>query len=274
MCIRDRDERIKQLNYVIPTYEQDEFGKDVFDGFIYIPKPYDLGVFANVSVALIKGIGEKTPELGLRYALQSIGNLVPAVPIPSALTPIAELLFNRNFYTGGIVLGMYERQLVDTLNYRPQTREIAKVFANFLSNFRGVFHLNRPSGPEKEYILSPIHMDYLIGSYATGILQYPFDIINDVFFEKGDAGTSAFEADPLGIKKKGLDIVKPEPKKTSRAFNLKKPWTIVTSRFQSENVIQNSLFHKEWYRIKLRAKELGVLDLTKLDTARYIKVAL
>ena len=268
------DERIKQLNYVIPTYEQDEFGKDVFDGFIYVPKPYDLGVFANVSVALVKGIGEKTPELGLRYALQSIGNLVPAVPIPSALTPVAELLFNRNFYTGGIVLGMYERQLVDTLQYRPQTREIAKVLANFLSNMRGVFKLNQPEGPEKDYVLSPVHIDYLIGSYATGILQYPFDIINDVFFETGDAGTSAFEADPLGIKKKGLNIVKPAPKKTSRAFNLKKPWTIVTSRFQSENVIQNSFFHKEWYRIKIKAKELGVLDLTKLDTARDINVEL
>jgi len=268
------DERIKQLNYVIPTYENVN-GEDVFDGFIYIPKPYDLGVFANVSVALIKGIGEKTPELGLRYALQSIGNLVPAVPIPSAVVPVAELIFNRNFYTGGIVLGMYERQLVDTLQYRPQTREIAKVLANFISNMRGVFKLNEPPGTEKDYgWFTPIHLDYLIGSYATGILQYPFDIINDVFFETGDAGTSAFEADLLGIKKKGLDIVKPSPKKTSRAFNLKKPWTIVTSRFQSENVIQNSFFHKEWYRVQQRAKELGVLDLTKLDTARDINVQL
>ena len=271
------DERIKQLNYVIPTYENVN-GQDVFDGFIYIPKPYDLGVFANLSVALIKGIsvfgGEKTPELGLRYALQSIGNLIPSVPIPSALNPAAELIFNRNFYTGGTVLGMYERQLVDTLQYRPQTREIAKVLANFLSNMRGIFKLNQPSGAEKEYVLSPIHMDYLIGSYATGILQYPFDMINDIFFETGDPGSAFEKIDPFNIKKKGLNIVKPKQKKTSRKFNIKEPWTIVTSRFQSENVIQNSFFHKEWYRIKLKAKELGVMDLTNLDTARDLNVVL
>ena len=267
------DERIKQLNYVIPTYENIN-GKEVFDGFIFIPKPYDLGVFANISVALVKGIGEKTPELGLRYALQSIGNIIPAIPIPTAFVPAAELIFNRNFYTGGTVLGMYERQLVDTLQYRPQTREIAKILANFLSNMRGVFKINEPVGAEKDYVLSPLHIDYLIGSYATGILQYPFDMINDIFFETADKGSALEKIDPFGYKKKGLDIVKPKASITSRAFNIKKPWTIVTSRFQSENVIKNSFFHKEWYRIQQRAKELGVMDLTNLDTAQDINVQL
>jgi hypothetical protein len=139
---------------------------------------------------------------------------------------------------------------------------------------RGVFKLNQPPGAEKDDVLSPIQMDYLIGSYATGILQYPVDMINDIFFETGDPGSAFEKIDPFGYKKKGLNIVKPKPKKTSRKFNLKEPWTIVTSRFQSENVIQNSLFHKEWYRIKLRAKELGVLDLTNLDTAKDLNVRL
>ena len=40
------DEKIKQLSYVIPTYKN-VGGNDVFDGFIYVPKPYDLGVFAK-----------------------------------------------------------------------------------------------------------------------------------------------------------------------------------------------------------------------------------
>jgi len=267
------DERIRQLNYVIPTYENIN-GKEVFDGFIFIPKPYDLGVFANISVALVKGIGEKTPELGLRYALQSIGNIIPSVPIPTAFVPAAELIFNRNFYTGGTVLGMYERQLVDTLQYRPQTREIAKILANFLSNIRGVFKLNEPPGAEKDYVLSPLHLDYLIGAYATGILQYPFDIINDAFFETADKGSALEKIDPFGYKKKGLNIVKPKASVTSRAFNIKRPWTIVTSRFQSNDVIKNSFFHKEWYHIQQRVKELGILDLTKLDTAKDLNVQL
>ena len=267
------DERIRQLNYVIPTYKNIK-GQDVFDGFIFIPKPYDLGVFANVTTALIKGMGEKTPELGLRYALQSIGNIIPAVPIPTWANPAAELIFNRNFYTGGTVLGMYERQTIDTLQYRPQTREIAKIFSNFLSNMRGIFRLNEKAGAEKEYVLNPIQMDYLIGAYATGIMQYPFDIVNDMFFETADKGSALEKLDPFGYKKKGMNIVKPEKSDTSRTFNIKKPWTIVTSRFQADDVIKNSFFHKEWYRVQQRAKELGVLDLTNLDTAKDINVKL
>ena len=113
----------------------------------------------------------------MRYALQSIVNIIPSVPIPSAINPAAELIFNRNFYTGSTVLGMYEKQTIDSLQYRPQTREIAKVLANFLSNMRGVFKVNQQLGAEKEYLLSPIHIDYLLGAYATGVMQYTFYIV-------------------------------------------------------------------------------------------------
>jgi len=71
-----------------------------------------------------------------------------------------------------------------------------------------------------------------------------------------------------------MNIVKPKKSDTSRTFNIKKPWTIVTSRFQSDDVIKNSFFHKEWYRVQQRAKELGVLDLTNLDTAKDVNVRL
>ena len=267
------DEKIRQLNYVIPTFKN-VAGNDVFDGFIYIPKPYDLGVFANLSVGLVKGIQEKTPELGMRYALQAIGNIIPSVPIPSAINPAAELIFNRNFYTGSTVLGMYEKQTIDSLQYRPQTREIAKVLANFLSNMRGVFKVNQQLGAEKEYLLSPIHIDYLLGAYATGVMQYPFDIINDIFFEVGDKGSKFEKIDPFGIKKQGLNIIKPEATKKSRKFNILEPWTIVTNRFQSDKTIQNSFYHKEWYRIQQRAKELGVLDITNLNNAKEINAKL
>ena len=267
------DEKIRQLNYVIPTFKN-VAGNDVFDGFIYIPKPYDLGVFANLSVALFKGLQEKTPELGMRYALQAIGNIIPSVPIPSAINPAAELIFNRNFYTGSTVLGMYEKQTIDSLQYRPQTREIAKVLANFLSNMRGVFKVNQQLGAEKEYLLSPIHIDYLLGAYATGVMQYPFDIINDIFFEVGDKGSKFEKIDPFGIKKQGLNIIKPEATKKSRKFNILEPWTIVTNRFQSDKTIQNSFYHKEWYRIQQRAKELGVLDITNLNNAKEINAKL
>ena len=267
------DEKIKQLSYVIPTYKN-VGGNDVFDGFIYIPKPYDLGVFANLGVALIKGVEENTPELGMRYMLQSMGNVIPSVPIPTAVNPALELLFNRNFYTGSTVLGIYEKQTIDSLQYRPQTREIAKKLANFLSNMKGVFKINQKPGAEKDYLLSPIHLDYLIGAYATGIMQYPFDIINDVFFEAGDKGSKFKNIDPFKFKKKGLDIIKAKADKSSRKFNILEPWTIVTNRFESNVTIKNSFYHKEWFRIQKRAKELGILDINNLNNAKKINESL
>ena len=263
------DTRIKQLNYVIPTYEKGLDGNDVFDGFIFIPKPYDLGVFANLGVALVKGIQERTPEIGQRYALQSMANILPALPIPTALNPAFELLFNRNFYTGSAVLGLYERQTIEKLRYRAQTRELAKFTANFLTNVKGMLTIGERSGDEKDR-LDPLKIDYLIGAYATGILQYPFDIINDVFFESSDEGSILSRIDPFDYKKKGLNIKKPKPTKESRKFNIKKPWTIVQNRFRSESTIQNSFFHKEWYRMQTRAKELGILDITNLSNQQEI----
>ena len=263
------DTRIKQLNYVIPTYEKGLDGNDVFDGFIFIPKPYDLGVFANLGVALVKGIQERTPEIGQRYALQSMANILPALPIPTALNPAFELLFNRNFYTGSAVLGLYERQTIEKLRYRAQTRELAKFTANFLTNVKGMLTIGERPGDEKDR-LDPLKIDYLIGAYATGILQYPFDIINDVFFESSDEGSILSRIDPFDYKKKGLNIKKPKPTKESRKFNIKKPWTIVQNRFRSESTIQNSFFHKEWYRMQTRAKELGILDITNLANQQEI----
>jgi hypothetical protein len=266
------DARIRQLNYVIPTYEKGSNGNDVFDGFIFIPKPYDLGVFANLGVALVKGIQERTPEIGQRYALQSMSNILPAIPIPTALNPAFELIFNRNFYTGSVVLGMYERQTIEKLRYRAQTRELAKYTANFLSNIKGMLTIGERPGDEKDR-LDPLKIDYLIGAYATGLMQYPFDIINDVFFESTDKNSSFpdfSDTDPFNYKKKGLNIKKPKATKENRKFNIKEPWTIVTNRFRSESTIQNSFFHKEWYRMQTRAKELGILDITNLSNQQEI----
>ena len=74
----------------------------------------------------------------------------------------------------------------------------------------------------------------------------------------------------LITKKKGLNIKKPKATKESRKFNIKEPWTIVTNRFRSESTIQNSFFHKEWYRMQTRAKELGILDITNLSNQKEI----
>jgi hypothetical protein len=291
------DERIKQLNYVIPIF--DDNGN--WERFIYIPKPYDLGFFANTAVALVKGVEEKSPGLGTRYFLSSLSNIIPGAPIPQAVRPIAELYFNKNFYTGAPVLGYYEKPLIESLQARPQTRKIAISTANFLSNVRGPkldLTGSDPEGRQKEGF-SPVKIDYLLGAYATGLLQYPIDIINTIAFETADLPSKdtslvdllvgddersrseiwydlankninelqKFLDEKDIINKKGFNIAKPAAD-IDQADIVRRPWSIVTRRFTSSKTIKQSSYHQEWYRIGQRAKELGVLNLSDLNTSK------
>ena len=277
------DEKVKQLNYIIPTYEMVN-GKEIFDGFIYIPKPYDLGFFANAAVALVKGIESDGNEYAVRYALQSLGNVIPYAPVPQLINPALELLFNRNFYSGSAVLGFYEQRTIDSLRSRPQTREIANVIYNFLSNMRGTYTIGEEGGEEKlaPFNLDPIKIDYLLGSYLVGMMQYPVDVLNAALYENIDKGSSPIlqkgretvetltkilpESLEYKADRPGLDVLKPS--KRADEIDVSKPWSIVTRRFKGETPIKNSFYHKEWYRIQERARELGVLDFTNMDAAR------
>jgi len=278
------DERVRQLNYVIPTYENIN-GQDVFDGFLYVPKPYDLGFFANAATALVMGIEGKGNEYAQRYALQSLGNIIPYAPIPQIINPAVELLFNKNLYSGSAVLGFYEQRTISSLRSRPQTRKIANVLYNFLVNMRGTFTIGEKGGEEKEapFNLDPIKIDYLLGSYAVGLMQYPIDALNAALYENIDK-----EKSPGTYKvRKGVEkvakILLPESleykadrpglnalkaAKRGDEIDIKNPLSIVTRRFKSEVPIKNSFYHKEWYRIQERARELKLLDFTNIDASR------
>ena len=56
-------DQVKQLNYLIPNFDIDDNGNQILDEdvpFIAIPKPYDLGVFANVAVGLMDGMYKRS----------------------------------------------------------------------------------------------------------------------------------------------------------------------------------------------------------------------
>ena len=266
---KELDERIKQLNYCIPTFKDD----GAFDGFIFIPKPYDLGVFANTAVALLKGVEKNSVGIGVNYFLSSFSQILPGLPVPQLVRPAAELLLDRNFYMGTPLLSAYEKPLVDQLAVRPSTRKIAIELSNLLTNLRGInidlTKKNQTITGTKEKDaplgLNPIRMDYLIRAYATGLFGYVPEIINAALFE--DETGKFKNIDPFNVKGKGLNIQKPKPD-VDQVDILKRPWSIVTRRFQSSDVIKNSSFHKEWFRIAKRAKELGVLDVTDINASR------
>ena len=85
-------------------------------------------------------------------------------------------MFNKNFYSGAPVIGIYEMRRINELQYRPSTRKIARELATYATNLYN-FTLNTKEGSLKPS-MSPITMDYLLGAYLTGMAQYPLDVIN------------------------------------------------------------------------------------------------
>ena len=41
--------------------------------------------------------------------LESFSQVTPGLPIPANMRPFIEMMFNKNFYTGAPVIGMYEK---------------------------------------------------------------------------------------------------------------------------------------------------------------------
>ena len=261
-------DQVKQLNYLIPNYTTDELGNRILDPelpFYAIPKPYDLGVFANVATSLLDGMYKKSSGVTAKYAAESFSLISPGLPIPSGIRPFIELMFNKNLYSGAPVIGIYEMQKLSELQARPSTRKIAQKMANGASNFANFITM-----ADKDTLkpsMSPIVMDYLVGAYFTGLAQYPFDIAN------------AQITDPKSItqrvgKKLGLvedtDKIQyniPPTKREDEAdlSSFKNALSIVTRRFKVAAPIKRSKYHEEWSKLVQRAKKLKQVDFTQMD---------
>ena len=174
-------------------------------------------------------------------------------------------MFNKNFYSGAPVVGIYEMQKLSELQARASTRKIAQEMANGASNLFNF--ITRADKDTLKPSMSPIVMDYLIGAYFTGIAQYPFDIVN------------AQITDPKSItqrvaKKVGLieDTDKipykiPPTKREDEAdlSSFKNAISIVTRRFKVAAPIKRSKYHEEWAKVVQRAKKLKQVDFTQMD---------
>ena len=246
------NDQIKQLNYLLPNIDHEESQRQqklVLDKevpFIPFPKPYDLGVFGNIAVGMIDGLFKRSDGVTRKYVAESISQILPGMPIPAGLRPFVELMSNTNIYSGAPVLGVYELRKINQLQTRASTREIAKKMSNYSSNL-AAFAFRTKEGQER-YTVSPIVMDYIIGSYFTGIMQYPFDIVENLISRQ-----------PLS----GERVAKREDEADFSSFN--NALSVVTRRFKVAAPIKNSQYHKEWQKITNRAKELKQIDLSQMD---------
>ena len=247
--------QVKQLNYLIPNYTIDENGKRILDKdlpFYLVPKPYDLGIFANIAEGLIDGMYKGSDGVTKKYIAESWSQVTPGFPIPTAFRPFFELAINKNLYSGAPILGAYELQRLDELQARGTTRDIAKKLSAYTANM-SAFLKRKKEGSVNEPIMSPIVVDYLLGAYLTGMLQYPIDILN--------------AAKPFGILKRdelsGDPIAKREDEADYSSF--KNAFSIVTRRFKVAGTIKNSQYHQDWRELISRAKKLKQIDFTQMD---------
>ena len=100
-------DRIKQLNYLIPNYTTTADGKQILDPeqpFHAIPKPYDLGIFANIAEGLLDGMNKRSDGVAKKYIAGSFAQISPGLPIPALARPWLEMIFNTNLYSGSPVL--------------------------------------------------------------------------------------------------------------------------------------------------------------------------
>ena len=242
-------DQVKQLNYLIPNFTTDDNGNQILDKevpFIAIPKPYDLGVFANVATGIMDGMYKRSDGVTKKYVAESFSQITPGIPIPAGVRPFIEMMFNKNFYTGAPVIGVYEMRKLDELQARGSTREIAKRISTFTGNMNA-FLLRSKEGAKVPQV-SPLTIDYLIGAYFTGIMQYPFDILN------------------AQLKSKPLEGETPSKREDEADFSsFENALSVVTRRFKVVEPIKNSQYHKEWNKIIQRAKKLKQIDMSQMD---------
>ena len=68
---------------------------------------------------------------------------------------------------------------LDELQARGTTRQIAKSISTLTGNLSSIL-MRKKEGTVDTPIFTPIEVDYLLGAYLTGMLQYPVDILNAV----------------------------------------------------------------------------------------------
>ena len=113
------------------------------------------------------------------------------------------------------------------------------------------FITRRKEGTVESPILTPIEVDYLLGAYLTGMLQYPIDIINSRFKR------SELEGEVMAKREDEADFT-----------SFKNAFSIVTRRFKLAAPIKNSQYHKEWSELVAKAKKLKQIDTTQMDTSK------
>jgi len=255
---------IKLLHYMIPIYMEDKVDgshlRTLPDGsvqrrierFFLIPKPYDFGAFANISVGILEAIQEGAPEIALEYAYLSLAKVFPGLTKPTLISPVMDLVLNKNYKDKAIIpyynaKSMYKDTLINS-NTRISSVAIARVLNDW---YQTLPHVTDP----EEGWANPLVIDYLITNYLVGLAAYAPDIVEAEY---------AWDEEAYGARpEKRID----ENDITNNIFS------IVTRRFTAKTT--PTRFSKNLSLIfdlkKLASKKLGNVDSSVKDLSETLR---
>jgi len=245
----------KQLNHLIPVEFEglDKNGTPIATKYFALPKPYDFGIFGNITHALMKGIDESSTNMGFKYFTQSLSLLMPMNFIgfvPSANTamePVLEMLLNEDAFTGAGIRRQYDALKLSDLRLKNNTREISVQVSN-LSKF--LTEMVIPGSDDKQIDgLDPIAIDFLVNAYMVGMLKYGVDIL--------DQGVYYL----TGYKKYGE-----QPALSDNEENIARdPLSIFKRSFTISTPLKSTKYYEIYSQLQKEAKKMTSIDYATLS---------
>ena len=245
----------KQLNHLIPIDFEgvDERGKPIATTYFALPKPYDFGIFGNITHALMKGLDENSTNIGFKYALQSLSLLMPMNfigPVPmanTAMEPILEMLLNEDAFSGAQIRRQYDALTLSDLRLKNNTREISVQISN-LSKLLAEMVI--PGSDDKVIQgLDPIAIDFIVNAYAVGMLKYGVDIL--------DQGVYYL----TGYKKYGE-----QPALSDNEENIARdPLSIFKRSFTINTPLKNTKYYQIYTELQREAKKMTSINYNNLS---------
>ena len=246
---------LKQLNHLIPIDFEgvDERGKPIATTYFALPKPYDFGIFGNITHALMKGLDENSTNIGFKYALQSLSLLMPMNfigPVPmanTAMEPILEMLLNEDAFSGAQIRRQYDALTLSDLRLKNNTREISVQISN-LSKLLAEMVI--PGSDDKVIQgLDPIAIDFIVNAYAVGMLKYGVDIL--------DQGVYYL----TGYKKYGE-----QPALSDNEENIARdPLSIFKRSFTINTPLKNTKYYQIYTELQREAKKMTSINYNNLS---------
>ena len=251
----------KQLNHLIPiNFKTDDRGNPVGTDFMAIPKPYDFGVFGNITHALLKGIDTRSTAIGRKYLAQSIGVLSPVnwigyIPATNtALEPILELMMNKDAFTGADVYRQYDELKMSDLRLKTHTREISVQVHNLTQFLKE----SMIPGSDDKFVegMDVVTIDFLVNAYTVGIYKYGVDALDELVYlatgQKKYGEKPTLRTDEENIAMDPLSIFK-------KAFVIKSP-------------LKSTQYYKIYTELVKEAKKVSTADISKYSPEKGMRV--